>query len=177
MTELDQIVLAIVARDGPMSAYDVRKVFAGSLTPGWSSSAGSIYPSIRRLESEGLVSIAAPQGARETRKVSINTAGATALGAWLTSDSADIAAATPDPIRTRCYFLSLMEEGERQAFLVSALHHTEAALSAAQNSRGQRQAAGEDPLFHLVSEGVVFQLRARRNWLQSMIDKMPPASD
>ena len=177
MTELDHTVLAIIARDGPMSAYDVRKVFAGSLTPGWSSSTGSIYPSIRRLSENGLVSLAAPRGGRDARAVTVTGAGEAALERWLTGDTKSISAATPDPIRTRCYFLSLMDDVHRRNFLADALHHTQQALAAAEAGRGERLAAGTDPLLHLVSEGVVYQLRARRDWLRAMMDGLGLSGD
>jgi DNA-binding PadR family transcriptional regulator len=172
MTELDHTVLAIVARDGPMSAYDVRKVFAASLTPSWSSSAGSIYPSIRRLAGGNLVSLGAPKGGRETRALSITPAGKAALADWLTGNTAAISAATPDPIRTRCYFLPLMSEAKRQSFLEDALSNTENALEAAELSRHERLSASADAFRHLISEGVIYQLKARRDWLQMLIREL-----
>ena len=40
---------------GPMSGYDLRKVFAETALGSYSSSPGAIYPALRRLEEQGLV--------------------------------------------------------------------------------------------------------------------------
>jgi len=169
MTELDHTVLAIVGRDGPMSAYDVRKEFSGSLTPAWSSSTGSIYPCIRRLVESGRLTASAPKGGRSKRILAITPAGRRVLRDWLSSDTALIASATPDPIRTRCYFLSLMTRFDRDRFLDDALRSTEKALASAEAIRNDRLKAKLGSLQHLVSEGVIFELAARRDWLRLMI--------
>ncbi len=168
MTELDETVLAIISLRGPVSAYDVRKVFAASLTPGWSSSTGSIYPSIRRIVDAGLVSAGDAKGGRGTRKLTITAAGKNAVKAWLREDLTPIASATPDPIRTRCAFLPLLEKEEALTFLAGALLATEKALAEATAQRGQRLKEGQGVLQHLVSEGVLYELRARRDWLRLM---------
>jgi DNA-binding PadR family transcriptional regulator len=71
MTELKFTILAIVARDGPLSAYDIRKIFARSLTSTWSSSTGSIYPSIRRLQNIGHLASSSPKDGRARKALSV----------------------------------------------------------------------------------------------------------
>ena len=170
MTELDHTVLAIIGRGEPLSAYDIRKVFAASLTPAWSSSTGSIYPSIRRLIDAGLIEATDPEGARAKRVLSLTEEGKTTLENWLVADTAKIAVATPDPIRTRAAFLSLLNHQQRERFLAGALRNSELALTAAEAVRRDRVEAGSTSLNHLVSEGVIFQLRARIDWLKLMIE-------
>jgi DNA-binding PadR family transcriptional regulator len=172
MTELDETVLAIIAFRGPVSAYDVRKVFSASLTLGWSSSTGSIYPSIRRLVAAGFAEAGEASGGRGTRKLTITAAGRRAVNDWLSADTSAIASATPDPIRTRCAFLPLLEAEEQLAFLDGALHSTEEALAASEQTREQRLKEGQGPLQHLISDGVLFELRARRDWLRLVIRTM-----
>lgn len=74
---------------GPMSGYDIRKVFG--LGPGhfWQESYGQIYPILRALQGEGLVTRSAERGreprrGRPPRKVYALTAkGRAALRNWL----------------------------------------------------------------------------------------------
>ena len=165
MTELDHTVLALIARDGPLSAYDVRKDFAASLTPSWSSSTGSIYPSIRRLVAGGFAHASAPQGARGKQRLTITRAGRAALSEWLATATALTAAPTPDPIRTRAHFLRLLPKRARLKFIADARESTEAALAEAEARTAQRKAAGAAKEEYLPGVGVEYELRARRDWL------------
>jgi len=166
MTELDLTILAIVARDGPLSAYDVRKVFARSLTSTWSSSTGSIYPSIRRLQEAGHVAAATAKGPRARKALRVTASGRAAVDAWLRDITAEVAGPTPNPIRTRMYFVGIVDPARRVAIIRQANESTRAAIAAAEQARSDRMAAGGgDTVQHLASKGVLFELRARLEWL------------
>lgn len=173
MTELDFTVLAIIGRDGPMSAYDIRKVFAQSLTPSWSSSTGSVYPSIGRLEAAELVTVSTPEGARSRKALSINSAGQLALDSWLISITPEVAAPTPDPIRTRMFFLGLAEPQRRTEIVKAAIENTRAALDYAERRRRARPMDKGDEFSRLASEGTLFELRARLDWLAQLLENLP----
>ncbi len=166
MTELDFTILAIIGRDGPLSAYDIRKVFAQSLTPTWSSSTGSVYPSIGRLEMAGLITASIPEGARSRKALRITPAGRKALEPWLTGITPEIAAATPDPIRTRMFFLMFVQPKRRLEIIKTAIESTEAAIQEAERRRLARPGGDGADLRRLASEGVLFELRARLDWLK-----------
>ncbi len=165
MTELDFTILAIIGRDGPLSAYDVRKVFKQSLTPSWSSSTGSVYPSIGRLTAAELVAASIPAGARSRKTLSTTPAGRQALDAWLAAITPELAAATPDPIRTRMFFLMLVNPQKRSDIIQSGIESTNAALVEAERCRQARPTGVGSELGRLASEGVLFELRARLDWL------------
>jgi DNA-binding PadR family transcriptional regulator len=167
MTELDYTILAIIARDGPLSAYDVRKVFARSLTSTWSSSTGSIYPSIRRLEKARHITSSTPKGARARKTVRVTPAGRAALDRWLEAITPELAGPTPNPIRTRMYFLGILGSAKRSAIIRSAVESTRAAVSEAERRRASRASAeGDDVVQQLASEGVLYELRGRLQWLE-----------
>jgi DNA-binding PadR family transcriptional regulator len=149
-----------------MSAYDVRKVFATSLTPTWSSSTGAIYPSIRRLEGLGHAQASTPEGARNRKTLSITEVGRAALHPWLTQITPEVAAATPDPVRTRLFFLMFANPPQRLEIVERAMRSTETALSEANRRRGARTPRADDQLLDLAREGVRFELRARLDWLR-----------
>jgi DNA-binding PadR family transcriptional regulator len=166
MTELDLTILAIIARDGPLSAYDVRKVFAQSLTSTWSSSTGSIYPSIRRLQNAGHVAATAAKGARARKALRVTKSGRSAVDAWLADITPETAGPTPNPIRTRMYFVGIVDGAKRSAVIRQAKESTSAAIAAAQEARAARATSNAaDNVQHLASEGVLFELRARLEWL------------
>lgn len=167
MTELDFTILAIIARDGPLSAYDVRKVFARSLTATWSSSTGSIYPSIRRLEKARRVSSSSPKGARGRKTLRVTAAGRAALHRWLDDITPEIAGPTPHPLRTRIYFLGILTSAERSTIIRKAIESTRGAAHKAERRRAARVSADRDEVVqHLASEGVLYELRARLEWLE-----------
>ena len=167
MTELDLTILAIIARDGPLSAYDVRKVFARSLTSTWSSSTGSIYPSIRRLQKARRVVSSSPKGARARKTLRVTAAGRAAGDRWLQEITPEMARPTPNPVRTRIYFLGILSSSERSAILRKAIASTRAALDEAERRRAARVSAeSDDAVQHLASEGVLYELRGRLAWLE-----------
>jgi DNA-binding PadR family transcriptional regulator len=117
MTELDFTILAIVARDGPLSAYDIRKIFARSLTSTWSSSTGSIHPSIRRLQNIGHLASSSPKGGRACKALSVTPSGRAALNPWLEKITPEVAGPTSNPVRTRMYFLGMLSSAKRLAII------------------------------------------------------------
>ena len=69
----------------PMSGYDIRRNLDESLSHFWSESYGQIYPSLRRLEAEGLI---APlkqtaAGSRRKRSFTLTPRGRATLRSWL----------------------------------------------------------------------------------------------
>ena len=167
MTELDYTILAIIARNGPLSAYDVRKVFARSLTSTWSSSTGSIYPSIRRLEDARYVASSSPKGARARKTIRVTSAGRAAVEDWLEAITPEIAGPTPHPVRTRMYFLGILGPRKRTAIIRKAIASTRSATSAAEQRRTERGNANRnDVVQHLASEGVLHELSGRLRWLE-----------
>ena len=176
MTDLDVTVVAIIARDGPLSAYDVRKVFDASLTPTWSSSTGSVYPSIKRLLAEGLVIASASEGPRGRSELTPTPKARVLLGEWVSSVDAAGAAATPDPVRTRMFFLGLLPPEQRRAAVANAIAATQAAIHQAELRRARRPQAAND-LERLSTEGVFLELRARLEWLNRLGDLVGSASE
>jgi DNA-binding PadR family transcriptional regulator len=71
----------------PMSGYDLRRFFSENLAFFWSESFGQIYPMLRMLEAEGLVTAKSTAGARR-RVYRISRAGRRALAEWLARPAA-----------------------------------------------------------------------------------------
>ncbi|HET7433318.1 MAG TPA: PadR family transcriptional regulator [Thermoanaerobaculia bacterium] len=165
LTEMDYTILGIIGRQGPLSAYDIRKVFAASLTPTWSSSTGSVYPSSRRLLAAKLISESAPEGARSRKRLRITPKGRNALTEWLTDVHAAVASPTPDPIRTRMYFLAVLDEEQRNGLVAAALARTDEAIAISRQRLRDRSHEGRDDWELWAAEGVLYELEARREWL------------
>ncbi len=70
---------------GPMSGYDMKKRFDGSIAHFWNENYSGIYPMLRRLEEEGLVEKRTEQtkGNPARHIYTINEKGKRVLGEWL----------------------------------------------------------------------------------------------
>ncbi len=78
---LEYAILGLV-RGAPRSGYAIRKVFASSLLRLFSDSPGSIYPALRRLERDGLVT-AGEAGRRGYRPFRLSRPGKKELVSWV----------------------------------------------------------------------------------------------
>ncbi len=80
---LPHILLGLLA--GPTSGYDLHKEFATSLANFWSAKLSQIYPTLKRLEADGLVTseAAASSIGPERRLYGRTPKGERALIAWL----------------------------------------------------------------------------------------------
>src|SRR5215472_1216720 len=92
LSELEGVVLGILWREGPRTAYAIRQVFLRSSSPQWASSAGTIYPLVQRLEKRSLIrSEPRPTGRRQARRYMLTPAGKRMLGRWIGPPLPDVA--------------------------------------------------------------------------------------
>ena len=167
LTELESCVLGVVWQRGPCTAYAVRREFTISSSSHWSSSAGSIYPVLSRLETLGFIEAEeASWGAGSKKRYRATAAGVTTLKAWIGPPLPEwTAAATFDPIRTRTYFLAALTPARRRRFIDEAERITRAELEHFR-SGPHLQTGGEWEL--LASLGTVYELEGRLRWLSEV---------
>jgi DNA-binding PadR family transcriptional regulator len=170
LTELDFCILGVVWECGPLSAYRVRARFKESNTAAWSSSSGSIYPSIRRLVRAGLVAAGGRKDERGTRHIAITRKGRGRLSAWLVDLPPEIGSATADPIRTRAQFVTSVPYEDQLRFLENARARTRAALKEVEKVTKAKSAGSGTTLEYIGNLGSIFELRARLQWLNRVAD-------
>lgn len=170
LTELDFCVLGVIWRFGPMTAYRVRKIFRDSPTAGWSSSSGSIYPSIRRLVGAGLASADSAEDRRGTQALAITPQGLEGLNGWVLGLAPPLGTATPDPIRTRAQFITSVPAEERTKFVAEARRITTGALCLLEEAAETRAGDRAKVLDQLGTLGSILELKARLEWLRGIED-------
>ncbi len=173
LTELDLCVLGVIWRSGPLTAYRVRKEFQESTTVAWSSSAGSIYPSIRRLLAAGLALAGPPQDKRGAQALSVTHEGRSRLRCWVVELPSWLGSAMPDPIRTRSQFLTIAPPRDRLEFVRTARALTRRSLDLLY---AEKEANAGDPamaLEQLGTIGAILELRARLDWLDQLLGMLP----
>ncbi len=166
LTELENTLLGVVWRRGPCSAYAAQREFAESPSSEWSSSAGSIYPALLRLEIAGLIKGEKQAWGQKGRTVfSLTQRGLAALRNWV-SDFDSASGAMPDRVRARVFFLDVYPATSDRLQLI------ERAISATTDSLAKLCVHIEDlkqKAEHtewLAELGAVYELEGRLKWLR-----------
>jgi PadR family transcriptional regulator, regulatory protein AphA len=90
LTPTGRVILGMIAF-GRQTGYDIKQFVDQSTRHFWAASYGQIYPELRRLEEQGLITgTPEPTGGRARTVYELTAAGQTALGEWLEPE--------PDPI-------------------------------------------------------------------------------
>lgn len=166
LSELEACVLGLLWADGPCTAYAIRRVFQGSLSPHWSGSAGAIYPLFDRLERRGLIhSQPHAKGRRASKRFSLSAEGLSALRSWLKPPVPDWAIGLPvDPLRIRLRFLGALPPRQRASALADLTRRTEEHLRVIE-ADCRRCQEGDDPYQYAMALGALHMIRARRDWV------------
>ena len=81
-TTLGYAILGLIQRES-MSGYQIRKEFETTPLGHYSSSPGSIYPALRRLQQEGLLQrVSVSKAASSKKKYTLTTSGLASLVDW-----------------------------------------------------------------------------------------------
>ncbi len=166
-TELELVILGVVAKFGPLTPYAVRRHFAESPAPSFSSSAGTIYPAMQRLAEDGLLTARAGARGRQARQTyRITAAGRRAHRAWLFEELDEaVFAPQPDPLRTRLYFLGLLPRATQQRFLARALEELRLRREHLHRYADGYPPEGPTRFSRLAAEGMLELADARLRWL------------
>lgn len=164
VTENEGVLLALVARSGPMTAYQISKVYEESPVSNFNTSKGKIYPMIRRLLASALLSSEAVTGdGRGTEQLSITQSGIQAVRQWVLRTS-QAQLLPDDPIRTRLQSANLLSHEER----ISWISDLQDQLRAKLESLERYGAEVSTPFHDLVHENAVRSLLSRMEWLDSV---------
>jgi len=165
-SELESVILGIVRKFGPCTAYTVRKHFEGSPTRFFTSSTGAIYPAVRRLHAAGLLATSADRRGKQRREqLRLTDEGLRALRAWLGPPIDPHAFGTPyDPIRTRMYFLDALPPKKRRAFLEAVQRGLEQQLEQVRAYVDSFDAT-ENPSGRAAASGCLHSTRAQVRWI------------
>lgn len=169
LTNLELTALANVWKKSGCTAYQVMKEFSGSTSAHFRSGAGSIYPIMDRLERDGYLRSEQSDRGSQTRTIyEITAKGRRSLTQWLTPpiEESDLAI-TPDPIRTRVYFLEFLPPDDRTAFLKRV--HGELKQELEANKEVLREyEESQNTYGALAMRGAVRVMEARIDWIAEL---------
>lgn len=109
MRTLKYVILGLLMRH-PMSGYDITKEFQNGLTEFWDAKHSQIYPELRRLTDEGLITyeVQISGEALEKKVYSITDEGRREFHAWVEED-VDTIPFQRDVFRLKLYFSDNLE--------------------------------------------------------------------
>lgn len=165
LSNLEFLVLGVIWRDGPCTAYRIRQEFAESPNSFWSGSQGAIYPLLRKLESCKLIDVRAnTDDKRKTKLVSINRAGKRKLISWYDiSRPTELLLQEYDSIRTQLFFIKVLPVSKSKKYLDNLMHllrEQEIELVARIENCDSSQL-----LYQIAWKGVLATNKARQEWL------------
>lgn len=165
LTESEGMLLALVVRAEPITAYQIASVYDRSPVTNYNTSKGKIYPMVRRLKSRGLLQAeTVEQDARRTERLSATAAGREAVRHW-TKEILPPFALLEDPLRTRLQSFDLLTREERLEWCASA----KAMLAEKLEQLEQYRQTVDVPFHGLVHDGAMSALRARIDWLDRVL--------
>ena len=165
LTDNEATLLALVIRAGPMTAYQIAKVYEDSPVSNFSTSKGKIYPLIRRLRDRGLVDAKrVSSDARGTELLESTPEGRRAVRDWV-KETRPGHLLLEDPLRTKVQSFDLLSREERIEWIVETKAHLLNKLE--QIEEYGRQV--EVPFQDFVHENAVRSLRSRMDWLETVL--------
>lgn len=165
LTEYESHVLAIVARDGPATAYKVRKILELSPAAGISSSAGAVYPAVARLKARKFISSeAVDTDGRNTEILKVTEDGRSAIRRWIAQVTPDQLIPV-DPLRTRVAHADILSPKERVAWLRKMKDSLEEKLAEI-DARSDQPAEGTIDHAHRHAKRIMM---ARIAWIEDVI--------
>jgi DNA-binding PadR family transcriptional regulator len=165
LTDNEATLLALVVRAGPITAYEIGKVYQNSPVSGFNTSKGKIYPMIARLRTRKLLAGRPVKGdARGTEQLIATKAGERAVRQWVL-DLRTTHLLLEDPLRTNVQSFDLLDADERVEWIVNI----KALLI---QKLDEIEAYGRDvdvPYQQFVHDNAVRSMRSRMDWLDLML--------
>jgi DNA-binding PadR family transcriptional regulator len=173
LSELEGVCLGIVRRNQSCTAYRVRRELKQAPSSHWQASAGSVYPLLARLAEEGLVeSMAGKVGERGRKLLKITEQGRRSLRKWVSTPmDHDLISSVTDPIRSRMFFLDVLNAKQRSGLVDTLIEQMETYLVETEDHL-EKITAAEDLYGRLAAVGAVKITAARLEWLRVVREKL-----
>ena len=119
-TENEGLILSLVVRQQPVTAYQLYRILVESPTKAINASKGQLYPAIRRLEARGMIKREEVSGdRRQSEHLFATDLGREAVRNWVQSiDVSHIV--LDDPLRTRVLAFESLSKSEQVAWVIRA---------------------------------------------------------
>jgi DNA-binding PadR family transcriptional regulator len=159
------MLIALVARGEPITAYQIAKIYEGSPVSNFNTSTGKIYPIIKRLkEAEYLKAQLVKNDARGTEQLVTTKKGREALRSWI-KEIRPAHLLPEDPLRTKVQSFELLSREERIEWICELKLRLLEKLQLVEEYGREKSKPYDD----LVHENAVKTLRNRMDWLDLVL--------
>jgi DNA-binding PadR family transcriptional regulator len=172
LSELEGAVLGVTSLHERLTPYQIRKVFERSPNPHWSGSAGSIYPLVKRLARNRLLSARAhATGERRGLKYQLTASGRKVLRSWILEADHEKLVGISDLLRLRFRFLSALKPVEQRKFLETMIRKMTAEVKKIE-ADCRKKSSSHDNYSYLTARGALLMARARLTWLREVMTRL-----
>lgn len=172
-SELEYLVMAMIESD-ITSGYAMRKHMNRMRGGHWSTESGSIYRALKRLQEGGLIELAGKAGApnRQRTEYRLTGQGRTELDHWLRGAMhPDQLETLNDPVRSRSYFLGLLDPPARENVVRSWISGTKNLIESIKYDL-ERHNGDAATLERLSLQGYLAVTNARLEWLKMLLQSL-----
>jgi DNA-binding PadR family transcriptional regulator len=165
LTEHEGMLLALVWREQPVTAYQLYKIFERSPVTSINASKGQLYPAIKRLKQRGLLkSRRVSSGRRNAEELSTTELAKGAVRAWIKGiDNSHVV--LDDPLRTRMLSLEALTREERLAWIAQA----KALVKARREAIDKYDKTISVPYQEFAYRSAIESLRVKMDWLDELL--------
>lgn len=167
------MLLALVLREQPVTAYQLMRIFADSPVSSINTSKGQVYPAIARLRARKLLQArAVANDRRGTEELALTDAGREAVKRWVRDlDSSQIV--LDDPLRTRVLSFDVLTRQEKLEWIAEA-------KSLVRQRRLDLERYNEDvdlPFQDLVYQSASESLQLKSEWLDELMHRLTSGTE
>ena len=163
LTELEGAILSEIVFRGNQTAFQVRRSFAESPSLEWKGSAGAVYPAVRRLESQGLITAIAKGDGRSTKILSVTPTGRKLMLEWACEPQRAVSTGI-DPFRMRSGIWLQLDRTSQRRILKAVLNQLEVEIE------GLRAYSRRNDAIENASVDLATRLQEmRRDWIEQTL--------
>jgi len=165
VTEHEGLLLALVLRQQPVTAYQLFKIFEQSPVTSINASKGQLYPAIRRLKARGFLTARKVAGdGRNAEDLQVTATGAAAVRAWTKGIDASHVV-RDDPFRTRILSFDVLTKQERLEWIAKA----KAIIKERRRIVDEYDSNVDVPYQEFAYRSVIETLRVKMEWLDELL--------
>ena len=161
--------------DQPYYGYEIKQKFEQMMGDLWPVSYGQLYPTLRKLADEQLVTMKTVQGKKAVEKnvYSITSSGRSAFLSWLQKNRKKVQHSIKDEFTLSFFFLERLSAEHVDAFLRTHLEDTEKRVRS-YNAEYSRMDSTTPMYKRALMRKMLYHLEAEQRWIKSVMKEFCP---
>jgi DNA-binding PadR family transcriptional regulator len=163
-------LIGLLAREGPMTGYELTKAFDRSVNFVWHAVQGQIYPELSRLAAQGLIRQTST-GPRGAKRFETTEEGIAELRRWITT--VEPTRGTRNETLLRMFFAYLVDPADAEVFLCREADEYRRQLAILERfAAGPRPKTPSERASGLTVDAGIRANKARIEWAEAAINEV-----